>query len=46
MARSPRWVATLQAACNEAVLATRLYNDAAEARGFEGFVVHMHMVDD
>ncbi len=43
MARSPSWSATLSAARDEAVLAVRLYNDAAEARAFEGFVVHMHV---
>ena len=43
MARPPSWAATLHAACAEAVLAVRLYNNAAEARAFEGFVVHMHM---
>jgi hypothetical protein len=43
MASPPRWAATLQAARNEAVLAVRLYNDPAEVRAFEGFVVHMHM---
>jgi hypothetical protein len=43
MARPPSWVATLNAACAEAVLAVRLYNNAAEARAFEGFIIHMHM---
>lgn len=43
MARPPSWVATLHAACAEAVLAVRLYNNGTEARAFEGFVVHMHM---
>ena len=43
MARLPNWTATLRAARDEAVLAVRLYNDAAEARAFEGFVVHMHV---
>ena len=43
MARPPRWAATLHAARDEAILAVRLYNDAAEARSFEGFVVHMHV---
>jgi hypothetical protein len=43
MARPPRWAITLRAARDEAVLAVRLYNDAAEARAFEGFVVHMHV---
>lgn len=43
MARPPRWQATLDASTQEACLAVRLYNDSAEARAFEGFVVHMHM---
>lgn len=43
MAPRGRWSATLQAARDEAALAVRLYNDAAEARAFEGFVVHMHV---
>lgn len=43
MARPPAWTAILRAACDEAVLAVRLYNDPAEARAFEGFVVHMHV---
>lgn len=43
MARPPSWSTTLSAACDEAVLAVRLYNDATEARAFEGFVVHMHV---
>lgn len=43
MARPPRWQATLDASVNEACLAVRLYNDASEARSFEGFVVHMHL---
>ena len=43
MARPPRWRAMLEASVAEACLAVRLYNDPAEARSFEGFVVHMHM---
>lgn len=43
MARPPRWQSTLDASAEEACLAVRLYNDAAEARSFEGFVVHMHL---
>ncbi len=43
MARPPRWQATLDASTQEACLAVRLYNDSAEARAFEGFVIHMHM---
>lgn len=43
MAPPPRWQATLDASAEEACLAVRLYNDSAEARGFEGFVIHMHL---
>ncbi|MDQ0648638.1 hypothetical protein QFZ53_002834 [Microbacterium natoriense] len=43
MARPPRWQATLDASIEEACLAVRLYNDSAEARAFEGFVIHMHL---
>lgn len=43
MARPPRWQATLDASVEEACLAVRLYNDAAESRSFEGFVIHMHL---
>lgn len=43
MARPPRWQATLDASVEEACLAVRLYNDSAEARSFEGFVIHMHL---
>lgn len=43
MARHPRWQATLDASVEEACLAVRLYNDSAEARAFEGFVIHMHL---
>src|SRR2546423_14793064 len=43
MARPARWTSTLQAAVDEASLAARLYNDPAEVRSFEGFVVHMHL---
>lgn len=43
MAPPPRWTAPLKAAQAEAALAVRLYNDAAEARSLEGFVVHMHV---
>ena len=43
MPRPPSWIAPLRAARDESVLAVRLYNDAAEARAFEGFVVHMHV---
>jgi hypothetical protein len=43
VARPPRWQATLDASIEEACLAVRLYNDPAETRSFEGFVVHMHL---
>lgn len=43
MARPPRWQAPLDASAKEACLAVRLYNDSAESRSFEGFVVHMHL---
>jgi hypothetical protein len=43
MAPPPTWTATLKVAQEEVSLAVRLYNDAAESRGFEGFVVHMHL---
>ncbi len=43
MARPPRWQATLDASAEEACLAVRIYNDPAEARSFEGFVIHMHL---
>jgi hypothetical protein len=33
----------VEASQDEATLAVRLYNDPAEARSFEGFVVHMHV---
>ncbi|MGV0788674.1 DUF3644 domain-containing protein [Mycolicibacterium sp. XJ2] len=42
MARPTRWKASVDAACAEACLAVRLYNDPSEARSFEGFVMHMH----
>lgn len=43
MARPARWMSSVDAACAEACLAVRLYNDPSEARSFEGFVVHMHL---
>jgi hypothetical protein len=33
----------VEASRDEATLAVRLYNDPAEVRSFEGFVVHMHL---
>ncbi len=43
MPRPARWTSTLDAARREATLAVRLYNDPAEPRAFEAFVVHMHV---
>jgi hypothetical protein len=43
VARPPRWQATLDASVEEACLAVRIYNDPAETRSFEAFVVHMHL---
>jgi hypothetical protein len=43
VARPPRWNSMLKASQDEAALAVRLYNDAAEVRAFEGFVVHLHV---
>ena len=43
MAPPTRWAGMLHAARDEATLAVRLYNDSAEARAFEAFVVHMHV---
>jgi hypothetical protein len=41
--RPPKWQATLEASVDEACLAVRLYNDPAETRAFESFVIHMHL---
>ena len=43
MARRKRHWQIVEASRDEASLAVRLYNDPAEARSFEGFVVHMHL---
>jgi hypothetical protein len=43
MARPARWKSMVGASTDEACLAVRLYNDPAERRSFEAFVVHMHM---
>lgn len=43
MGRPARWRSTVDASTDEASLAVRLYNDPAENRSFEGFVVHMHL---
>ncbi len=44
MARPKRHWHMVEASRDEASLATRLYNDPAEVRSFEGFAVHMHLV--
>jgi hypothetical protein len=43
MARPKRHLPMLGASLAEACLAVRLYNDPAEERAFEGFIVHMHL---
>lgn len=43
MARPPKHAAAVAASRDEASLAVRLYNDPAEPRSFEAFVVHMHL---
>lgn len=43
MARPPRHAAGVAVSRDEACLAVRLYNDSAETRSFEAFVVHMHL---
>ena len=43
MARPKKHWHIVKASRDEASLAARLYNDAAEVRSFEGFVVHMHL---
>jgi Protein of unknown function (DUF3644) len=43
VARPARWKSSVDAACGEACLAVRLYNDPSEPRSFEAFVVHMHL---
>jgi hypothetical protein len=43
VARPARWKSSVDAACGEACLAVRLYNDPSEPRSFEGFIVHMHL---
>lgn len=43
MARPRKHWAMVEASRDEASLAVRLYNDPAEVRSFEGFVVHMHL---
>ncbi|USX56469.1 DUF3644 domain-containing protein [Lentzea sp. HUAS12] len=43
MPRPKKFWPMIEASRSEACLAARLYNDPAEARAFEGFVVHMHL---
>src|ERR1044072_8696423 len=43
MARPKKQWHIVQASRDEACLAARLYNDPAELRSFEAFVVHMHL---
>jgi hypothetical protein len=43
MAPPPRYKQMVDASRDEAQFAARLYNDPAEVRSFEGFVVHMHL---
>jgi hypothetical protein len=43
MAPPPRYMQMVDVSKDEAQLAVRLYNDPSEPRGFEGFVVHMHL---
>ncbi|MGY1838439.1 MULTISPECIES: DUF3644 domain-containing protein [unclassified Modestobacter] len=43
MAPPPRFMQMVEASRDEAQLAVRLYNDPAEPRSFESFVVHMHL---
>lgn len=38
-----KWRITLEAACEEALLAADLYNQPKKARRLEGFFVHMHI---
>lgn len=43
MARPRKHWPMVEASRDEASLAVRLYNDPAEARSFESFIVHMHL---
>lgn len=43
MARPRKHWPMVQASRDEAALAVRLYNDPAEVRSFESFIVHMHL---
>ncbi len=43
MAPPRRYMQMVAASRDEASLAVRLYNDPAEIRSFEGFIVHMHL---
>lgn len=43
MARPKKYWPMVEASRDEACLATRLFNDPAEVRSFEGFALHMHL---
>jgi hypothetical protein len=43
MAPPPRFKQMVDTSRDEASLAVRLYNDPAEPRSFESFVVHVHL---
>lgn len=43
MPRPKKYWPMVDASRDEASLAVRLYNDPAEVRSFEGFIVHMHL---
>lgn len=43
MGRPAKWRTNVKSAIDEVCLAVRLYNDPAESRAFEGFIVHMHL---
>jgi Protein of unknown function (DUF3644) len=43
MARPTRFMQMVETSRDEASVAVRLYNDPAEARSFEGFVVHVYL---
>lgn len=43
MGRPSRYMQMVEASQDEAQLAVRLYNDPAESRSFEAFIVHMHV---
>lgn len=43
MARPQKWQRLLESSKAEALLAVRLFNDPAQSRSLEGFIVHMHI---